>query len=111
MKKLTIAVTAVLLSFGAFAQTTIPSPTTTSAQTDKKQDMKDLRKDEKDVRHDKRMRKYELKHGEKAKANEETKGIRADNKGIKSDAQDLRKDGVKHPFKRADHQIHHHTHK
>lgn len=110
MKKLTIAVAAVLLSFGAFAQSTTPPPTN-SVQTDKKQDMKDLRKDEKDVRHDKRVRRYELKHGEKAKANKETKDIRGDNKDIKNDAKDLRKDGVKHPIKRADHQIHHHNHK
>ena len=68
MKKLTIAVAAVLLSIGAFAQTTTPSPTPTSVKTDKKQDMKDLRKDEKDIRHDERMKKYDLKHGDKAAA-------------------------------------------
>ncbi len=110
MKKLTIAVAAVLLSIGAFAQTTTPQ-TTTSAQTDKKQDMKDMRKDVKDVRHDKRLRHYEVKHGDKAAAKKETKDIRSDKKEFKGDAKDLRKDGVKHPIKRADRQIHRHNHK
>lgn len=105
MKKLTIAVVAVLLSIGAFAQITTPP------QSDKKQDIKDVRHDVKDVRHDKRLRHYELKHGDKAEAKKQTKDIRADKRDLKGDAKDLRKDGVKHPIKRASKQIHRHNHK
>jgi hypothetical protein len=88
-----------LLTAGAFAQTTTPA-------TDKQKDMKDLRKDVRDKRHDNRVRTHELKQGHKAAALAQTKDIKADKKNIAGDAKDLKKDGVKHPIKRAHKQIH-----
>ena len=100
MKKVILTLLVAMLTAGAFAQTTTP------AKTDKQNDMKDLRKDVRDTRHDKRLKAYELKHGDKAEAKAETKDIKADNKDIKGDVKDLKQDGVKHPLKRADRQIH-----
>lgn len=101
MKKVTLTLLiAMFFAIGAFAQTTTPKT------TDKKQDMKDLRKDDREVRHDKRLRNYELKHGDKAEAKAETKDIQADKKDMAGDVKDLKKDGVKHPLKRANKQIH-----
>ena len=99
MKKLTLMVLTAMFTLGAFAQTT------TTTQTDKKQDMKDLRKDTRDIRHDKSLRTYEMKHGDKAEAKAETKNIKADKTDRKGDVKDLKADGVKHPMKRADRQI------
>ncbi|MEO9022343.1 MAG: hypothetical protein ABI237_13235 [Ginsengibacter sp.] len=103
MKKTILTLFIGLLTAGAFAQTTAPA---TAASKDKHNDMKDLRKDVKDVRHDKKLRTYELKHHDKAEAKAETKDIKADNKDMHSDVKDLKHDGVKHPLKRADKQIH-----
>jgi Ni/Co efflux regulator RcnB len=100
MKKVILTLLVAMLTAGAFAQTTTP------ATTDKQKDMKDLRKDVRDTRHDKRLKAYELKHGDKTEAKAETKDIKADNKDIKGDVKDLKQDGVKHPLKRADRQIH-----
>ena len=99
MKKVILTLLVAMFAVGAFAQTTTP-------KTDKKQDMKDLRKDDKEVRRDKRLRNYELKHGDKAEAKAETKDIKADKKDMAGDVKDLKKDGVKHPMKRANAQIH-----
>ncbi len=98
MRKVTLTVLAAMFVVGAFAQTTTP-------QTDKKQDMKELRKNTRDIRHDKRLRNYELKHGDKAEARAETKNIQADKKERKGDIKDLKNDGVKHPMARANRQI------
>jgi hypothetical protein len=110
MKKTILTLFIGLLTAGVFAQTTTPTP----ASTDKHNDMKDLKKDVRDVRHDKKVRAYEVKHHDKAEAKAETKDIKADNKDINGDVKDLKKDGVKHPLKRADKQIHrqnmHHKH-
>ncbi|HEY8657760.1 MAG TPA: hypothetical protein VIL78_01920 [Hanamia sp.] len=99
MKKVILTLLVAMFAAGAFAQTTTP-------KTDKKQDMKDLRKDDKEVRRDKRQRNFELKHGEKAAALVQTKDIKADKKNIAGDVKDLKKDGVKHPMKHANAQIH-----
>jgi Ni/Co efflux regulator RcnB len=99
MKKVILALMVAMFAAGAFAQTTTP-------KTDKKQDMKDLRKGDKEVRRDKRQRNYELKHGEKVAALAQTKDIKADKKNMAGDVKDLKKDGVKHPMKRANAQIH-----
>ena len=101
MKKLTLTVLTGMLAMGAFAQTTA-----TTAQTDKTQGMKDVRKDTRDIRHDKGIRHYEMKHGDKAEAKAETRDIKADKKDRAADAKNLKKDGIKHPVKRADKQIH-----
>nr|WP_294898101.1 hypothetical protein [uncultured Pedobacter sp.] len=100
MKKVIVTLMVGLFSAAAFAQTTTP------ATADKKKDMTDLRKDIKDERHDKQLRKYEVKHGDKTEAKAETKDINADKKGINSDVKGLKKDGIKHPEKRAVKQIH-----
>lgn len=98
MKKIILTLLVAMFAAGAFAQTTTP-------QTDKKQDMKDLRKDDRDLRHDKRLRNYEAKHGDKAEAKAETKDIKKDKKDMTGDVKDLKADGVKHPMKRANRQI------
>ncbi len=111
MKKTILTLFVGLITAGAFAQTTAPA---TKASTDKHNDMKDLKKDVKEERHDKKLRTYELKHHDNAEAKAETKDIKADQKGINGDVKDLKHDGVKHPLKRADNQIHrqhmHHKH-
>jgi maltose-binding protein MalE len=99
MKKVILTLVVAMFAVGAFAQTTTP-------KTDSKKDMKDLRKDTRDVRHDKRSRTYDVKHGDKAEAKAETKNIKADKKDMASNVKDLKKDGVKHPVKRAHAQIH-----
>lgn len=104
MKKVILTLFVGLLTAGAFAQTT--TPTTTSATTDKHKDMKELRKDARDEHHDKKLRTYELKHHDKAEAKAETKNIKGDKKDIGGDVKDLKHDGVKHPLKRADRQVH-----
>ncbi|MDP4285798.1 MAG: hypothetical protein Q8891_15380 [Bacteroidota bacterium] len=101
MKKVILTLLVAMLTAGAFAQTTTPAPA-----TDKKKDMKDLRKDVRDTRHDKRQRTHDLKEGDKAAARAETKDIRSDKKDIAANTKDLKKDGVKHPIKRAHRQIH-----
>jgi Ni/Co efflux regulator RcnB len=110
MKKVILTLCVGLFTAAAFAQTTTPA----TAAADKKQDMKDLRKDVRDERHDKQLKTYEVKHGDKAEAKAETKNIKADKKDINGDVKDLRGDGVKHPLKHADRQIHrqnmHHKH-
>ncbi|MFS8082219.1 MAG: hypothetical protein ACMG51_02105 [Ginsengibacter sp.] len=104
MKKVILTLFVGMLTAASFAQT--KAPTTSSAKTDKQKDMQDLRKDVRDERHDKKLRAYELKHHDKAEAAAETKDIKGDKKDISGDVKDLKKDGVKHPLKRADNQIH-----
>ena len=100
MKKFIFAAVMMMaVSLGASAQTT-------TGNNDKKQDMKDLRKDIRDVRRDRKARREELKEGDKTSAKALTQDIRRDKKDIRSDAKDLREDGIKHPVKRADRQIH-----
>ena len=103
MKKTILTLFVGLLTAGAFAQTTVPA---TAASKDKHNDMKDLRKDVRDEHHDRKLHTYDVKHHDKAEAKAETKDIKADKKDIHGDAKDLKSDGVKHPLKRADKQIH-----
>jgi hypothetical protein len=100
MKKTILTLFVGLLTAGAFAQTTTPA-------TDKQKDMKDLKSDVRDVRHDKKERAADRKNGDVADAKAETKDIKADKKDMKGDVKDLKEDGVKHPLKKADRQIHH----
>ncbi|HEU5365400.1 MAG TPA: hypothetical protein VFU62_07705 [Hanamia sp.] len=100
MKKAILTLFVGLLTAGAFAQTTA------TASTDQHKDMKDLKKDVREVRHDKKLKAYEVKHGDKAEAKAENKDIKGDKKDIKGDVKNLKQDGVKHPLKRADRQIH-----
>jgi hypothetical protein len=102
MKKTILTLFIGLLTAGAFAQTSTP----VTASTDKHKDMKDLKKDVRDVRHDQKLKAYAVKHHDKSEAKAETKNIKADKKDINGDVKDLKKDGVKHPLKRADKQIH-----
>jgi hypothetical protein len=102
MKKVILTLFAGLLTAGTFAQTTTP----TTASADKHKDMKDLRKDVRDERHDKKLKTYELKHHDKVEAKAEAKDIKGDKKDINGDVKDLKHDGVKHPLKRANKQIH-----
>lgn len=104
MKKVIFTLIAAMLTGATFAQTTTPQASTDA--TGKHKDMKDLRKDVRDVRHDKKLRNYELKHHDKAEAKAETKDIHQDKKDIGGDVKNLKQEGVKHPLKRADRQIH-----
>lgn len=108
MKKQILTAAAVLFAVAAFAQA--PRQTSAAAPRDKRNDMKDMRHDIRDKRHDQRLRHYELKHHDYAEAKKETKDIRADNKDIHGDTKDLKRDGVKHPVKRADRQINRRNH-
>jgi Ni/Co efflux regulator RcnB len=99
MKKVILTVMVAMFAAGAFAQTTTP-------KTDSKKDMKDLRQDTRDVRHDKRLRAHDVKNGNNVAAKAETKDIKADKKEMAGHVKDLKKDGVKHPVKRAHAQIH-----
>lgn len=99
MKKVILTTLAGIFAVGVFAQSTTP-------QTPQKEQMKNLRQDTRDVRADKRAKNYDLNHGKYKAAKEENKNIRATNKGRSADIKDLKSDGVKHPQKRADRQIH-----
>ena len=101
MKKIVFpTVAALLFSLSAMSQTTTPPV------SEKKEEMTDVRKDIRDIRKDKALRRKELKEGDKAAAKELTEGIKADKKDIRHDTRDLREDGVKHPVRRAEKQIH-----
>jgi Ni/Co efflux regulator RcnB len=99
MKKIVLSLAIAFCTAAAFAQTTHPG-------VEKKQGMKDMRKDIKDVRHDKVVRHHELKNGHVVAAHHTTKDIRADKKDIHHDTKTLKAEGVKHPVRRADRQIH-----
>jgi hypothetical protein len=109
MKKVILTSVIALLGFGAFAQTTTPPKV-----NDKQVDMKDLRKDIRDKRQDERQKVSDRKSGNKLGVKTMGKDIKRDNKDIKADARDLNRDGVKHPIRHADRQIHkqnlHHRH-
>ncbi|MDE3236379.1 MAG: hypothetical protein KGO81_10530 [Bacteroidota bacterium] len=68
--------------------------------------MKDMRKDLRDIHRDKAERRKEIKEGDKAAAKADTRDIKADKKDVNSDRKELQKEGVKHPVRRAQHQIH-----
>ncbi len=105
MKKVSITLLAFMFfTIGAFAQTT-----STATAATKKTDMKDLRKEIRAERKAERLRKNDLKHGETVKAEAETKLIQADKKEIAANVNVLKNEGVKHPLKRADRQIHRHN--
>ncbi len=93
------SVTAMLISFGASAQTTTP------VNPEVKAGMKDLRKDKIDLAKDHRALKSELKEGDKASAKEIGKDIRSDKREIHQDVSALKTEGVKHPNRRANHQL------
>jgi hypothetical protein len=103
MKKITLVVLAGLLTASAFAQTPAPVAAASPAQ---KTDMKDLRTDVRSERKDKRERRADLKAGNTAAAKDETNNIKADKANKANDKADAKADGVKHPVRRADRQIH-----
>lgn len=91
--------TALLISFGVTAQTTTP------VNPEVKAGMKDLRKDKIDLAKDRRALKSELKEGDKNSAKAIGKEIRSDEKDIHQDVSALKTEGVKHPNRRANHQL------
>ena len=98
MKKITFIIAGSLLTIITFAQQPVA--------TERKEGMKDLRKDIRTERQEKRERNADLRQGKFGAAHHETKEIRADKRDINKDAKELKEDGVKHPIKRADRQIH-----
>jgi hypothetical protein len=90
----------------AMAQTGATTSTTTTQNPAVKSGMKDLRHDIRDERKDKRQRAEALENGNKARAKKLTKDIHSDQKDINQDKKQLQSEGVKHPIKRADRQIH-----
>lgn len=100
MKNLIIcSATALLMSFGVVAQTT------NSVNPEVKDGMKDFRKYKIDLAKDHRALRKELKEGDKASAKNISKEIRSDKKEIHQDVVALKEDGVKHPNRRANHQL------
>ncbi len=100
MKNLIIcSATALLMSFGAAAQTTNP------VNPEVKEGMKDLRKDKIDLAKDHRTLRKEIKEGDKASAKEIGKEIRSDKREIHQDVRDLKGEGIKHPNRRANSQL------
>ena len=98
MKKVTLIFAGTLLTVITFAQQPVA--------TERKEGMKDLRKDIRKERQEKRERNADLREGKFGAARQETKEIRAEKRDIKEDAKELKEEGVKHPIKRADRQIH-----
>ena len=76
-----------------------------SQTSEKKVEMKDVRKDLKEIKKEKKERNADLKAGKIADAVKDTKEIKKDKKDVAKDAKDLKKEGVKHPIKRAEKQI------
>ena len=100
MKKVIFIIAGAMFTLTTMAQTTTPVP------TQKQIDSKDLRKDIREKRADKRELKADVKAKDKAAAKAELKEIKTDNKDIHQDAKTLKAEGVKHPVKRAEKQIH-----
>jgi hypothetical protein len=90
----------------AMAQTGATTSTKTTQNPAVKSGMKDMRHDIRDERKDKRERAKAIENGNTAKAKKLTKDIHADQKDINQDKKQLQSEGVKHPIKRADRQIH-----
>ena len=98
MKKLFFFLVAATVGISVSAQT---------APTQKATDMKDLRKDLKEIRKDKKGLKQDIATGNGRGADIKKAEIKADRQEIKSDVKTLKQEGVKHPIKRAVHQIKH----
>ena len=94
MKKVLFLFVFSTLSFFAMSQT-----------SEKKVEMKDVRKDLKEIKKEKKDRNADLKAGKIADAAKDSKEIKKDKKDVAKDAKDLKKEGVKHPIKRAEKQI------
>ena len=103
MKKLSLSIATMMFAMMLFAQDA-QNPQTAKQMTD-------LRKDIKDVRKDKVKRNMALRQGNKEEVKELNKGIKQDKQDIKDDAKNLKAEGVKHPIKRAERQIHRQHHK
>lgn len=98
MKKLFFFLVAATIGLSVSAQT---APTQTAA------DMKDLRKDLKEIRKDKKGLKQDIATGNGRGAAIKKAEIKVDRQEIKADVKNLKQQGVKHPIKRAAHQIKH----
>jgi hypothetical protein len=59
----------------------------------------------KEIKKEKKDRKADLKAGKIADAAKDSKEIKKDKKDLAKDAKGLKKEGVKHPIKRAEKQI------
>ena len=100
MKKSIILAAGLMLTIGAFAQTT-------PRQEDKKEDSKALRDDIKEKRKDNKEVAKDVTHLKLKEAKKEHREVVADKKAMHRDAKHLKKEhGVKHPIRRAKHQIH-----
>lgn len=105
MKKVFFLLTGGLfLSLATMAQTP-QTHTGEGGKTTVKSGMKDMRHDIRDQRKDKRQRNEALENGNKTRAKNLNKDIHKDQKDMNTDRKQLRSRGVKHPEKRADHQI------
>ena len=102
MKKLILLGFLALSSACLFAQAT---------PADKKQDMKEIRTDVKDLKQDELARRADIKAGDKAAAQAITPEIKADKKDLRTDVKSAKQDGIKHPLRRARHQIRKHVRK
>ncbi|RTL48557.1 MAG: hypothetical protein EKK39_12375 [Sphingobacteriales bacterium] len=106
-KTVFLLTTGLFFTIAAMAQTGATATTSTTTQNPAvKSGMKDMRHDVRELRKDKRQRDEALENGNKAKANALGKDIRSDKKDINHDRKQLQSEGVKHPIKRADRQIH-----
>ena len=105
MKKIALLAFATTLSTVMFAQTTTPTP----APTTKQEDMKNLRTDIRDKRQDERQKAADIKSGNTVAAAAEKQNIKTEKQDIKTDAANAKADGVKHPIRKADRQIHRHN--
>ena len=101
MKKVMFIIAGAMLTLSTMAQTTTPA-----VPTKKQADSKDIRKDIREKRADERELRADVKAKDKKAAKAEAKEIKADNKDIRQDAKNLKAEGVKHPIKRAENQIH-----
>ena len=74
---------------------------------EKKDDLKELRKNLRDLEKDKFLVRKEFKEGDISEVKDLRKDINADRKEIKRDVRDLKAEGVKHPIKKVERQVHH----
>lgn len=103
MKKMILCATTAFFMTVCLNAQTVSTANPVSPET--KDGMKDLRKDLRDVKKDRHQLHREIKEGDKAGARAVGRDIREDKKDIHEDAAALKGQGVKHPIKRAGHQI------
>lgn len=97
MKKMIMAVAALLISTAVFAQK--PQP------VNKVKDMRVERHDIRKLHHDKTARNYAFKNHHKMAAHHFAKHVRADRKHLRKNSKALRHAGLRHPAKKAGRQV------